>query len=99
MRDLTDLEKKLVEEGIQSDALLASPFFVETFSKLRNTITEAMVGTDPHEVKKREMLYYMLASLKDIENLLKATSVARAQIEAEVKEDELLQQQQLDNFA
>ena len=42
---------------------------------------------------------FMLAALKDIENLLKASSVARAQIEAEVKEDELLQQQQLDNFA
>ena len=99
MRDLTELEKKLIEKGIQADALLASPFFVETFQVLRGTITDAMVSTDPHEVKKREMLYFMMDSLKDIENLLKASSVARAQIEAEVKEDELLQQQQLDNFA
>jgi hypothetical protein len=98
MRDLTDLEKQLVEKGIHADALLASPTFVETFGTLRNTITEAMVGTDPHEVKKREMLYYMLAALKDIEQLLKATSQHRAQIEAEVKEDELLESQQLDNF-
>jgi hypothetical protein len=98
MRDLTDLEKKLIEEGIHSDALLSSPTFVETFTKLRSTITTAMVETDPHEVKKREMLYYMLAALKDIEQLLKASSAARAQIEAEVKEDELLQHQQLDNF-
>jgi hypothetical protein len=98
MRDLSELEKKLVEEGIQADALLASPFFADVFTKLRSTITTAMVDTDPHEVKKREMLYYMLAALKDIEHLLKASSVARAQIEAEVKQDELLQHQQLDNF-
>lgn len=98
MRDLTDLERKLIEEGIDADALLTSRTFVETFGILRRNITEGMVDTQPHEVKKREMLYYMLAALKDIEQLLKASSIARAQIEAEVKTDELLQHQQLDNF-
>jgi hypothetical protein len=99
MRDLTDLEKKIVEEGIRADVLLENQTFWAHYEKLRERITKAMVDTDPHEVKKREMLYYMLAGLKDIHQLLLATSQHRAQIEAEVKEDELLLKGQLtDNF-
>lgn len=95
-RDLTDLEKKLVEKGIRCGALLANPVFTETLSELHAILKDAIVDTSPHEEKKRQMLYYMNAGLTDLENLLMNATLLRTEAEAAVIADETEEQ---DNFS
>lgn len=93
-RALTELEMKIVEKGIQANALLSNPVFTDTVVELHAILKDAIAETHPHEQKKREMLYYMNAALTDLENLLKAAVAHRTQTEEVAEPDEPEQ----DNF-
>lgn len=87
-RELTDLEKQLVERGIQADALFANPTITEAVNELSDFLADAIIQTSPGEVSKRESLYHQHKGLMDLVGLLKDYSARRAQIEAEVEQQE-----------
>lgn len=96
-RDLTDLERQIIEKGIEVGAFL-DPVFKDACKELHDLFKDAIVTTQPHEEKKREMLYYLNAALTDLETLLNAAVIARAQVEAEALADEQLAATEMDNF-
>lgn len=81
-RELTDLEKQMVERGIQADVLFANPTITEVVNELSDFLADAIIQTSPAERDKRESLYYMHKGLMDLTGLLKDYSARRAQLEA-----------------
>lgn len=56
----------ILRQGEESLALLQHPAFVRVASTYINNLSAALFATDPHEVKKREQIYYLYRAATDI---------------------------------
>lgn len=63
---LTDEDERIVEEGMEAQALLDNPLFINVIERVRQQCADAILLSAPHAVAEREMSYNLSRGLSAI---------------------------------
>lgn len=71
MKELTAEEQEIVRKGQLAEAALNSPAIASAVNELSEQLSNALLGTQPHEGEFRERCYYLHKALGELAAILK----------------------------
>lgn len=80
-------EETVLQRGAMAEDLWNAPFFQHTLHHLAIECMQILVQTDEHHTKEREVLYYKIKALKDVQEQVRDW-IGRAQRLLELKKRE-----------
>lgn len=88
MKELNEEEQELVRQGQLAEAALSNPAIASAFNELSEQLSNAILGTQPHEANVREKLYFLHSALRELAAILKHRVSLKQNIEAQMADEE-----------
>lgn len=70
MKSYTEEEQAIIADGDLAEAALKTPAFASAINTLSEQLANAIVGTNPDELEKREKFYFIHVALKELVGML-----------------------------
>ncbi len=88
MKELSPEEQALVKNGNEAEAFLSNPAMASAINELSENLANALLGSNIDESAKRERLYHIHTSLKELVAILNHRVSLKQNIVAQMETSE-----------